>query len=246
MSILISVLKRAAIPVNIEDITLLPDAPLELNGRKVCAYIRDQRARVDFYNKTSSYKYHLCNCSTLQGMKNIGREHRFLTTQRSDGFFEVHDLTVTPYRKGTARMELCKNCIEIMKKKRIYFTPFSLSKYFEKYDSHVPKTIRRKEEVREVQTYTPDQNDLSREYRKACNYRCQSCSVDCKEDIGLLHLHHRNGDPSNNDPKNLNVLCVDCHSNQPLHSHMKRPPKIKEQIKIIQKLRKAQGIVTVG
>ncbi len=112
-----NLLKEGAIPVDIEDITLLPDELLELNGRKVCAYIRDQKGRVDFYNKISNYKYHLCNCSTIQGMKNIGREHRYLTTQRSDGFFEVHNLTFTRYKKGIARMELCKNCIESMEKK---------------------------------------------------------------------------------------------------------------------------------
>ncbi len=133
-------------------------------------------------------------------------------------------------------------------KKGIYFTPFNLSEYFKKYDSYVPETIRRIEEVREVQTYTPDQNDLSREYRKVCNYRCQSqsCSVSCRENPSLLHLHHRNGNPSDNNPENLIVLCVDCHSNQPLHSHMKGNPKFKESIKIIQKLRKAQGILTVS
>jgi len=239
-------LKESVIPVNIEDITLRPDAPLELNGRKVCAYIRDGKDRVDFYNKISNYKYHLCNCSTIQRMKNIGREHRYLTTQRSDGFFEVHDLTFTPYKKGIARMELCKNCIDVLKRKGLYFTPFNLSEYFKRYDSHVPKTIRRIEEVREVQTYTPDQNDISREYRKACNYRCLSCSVTCKEDSSLLHLHHRNGDPSDNNPENLIVLCVDCHSNQPSHSHMKGNPKFKEQIKMIQNLRKAQDILTVS
>ena len=239
-------LKEGAIPVHKKDITLLPDALLEYGGRKVCAYIRDQRASVDFYIKKSHYKYHLCNCRTLQGMKNIGREHRYLATQRSNGFFEVHDLTVTPPKKGTAKMELCKNCMDILKRKKLYFTPFSLSKYFEKYDSHVPKTIRKIEEVREVQTYTPEQSDLSREYRKACNYICQSCSVDCRENTGLLHLHHRNGNPSNNVPENLSVLCVDCHSNQPLYSDMKRDSKFKEEIEIIQKFRKIQGIVTVS
>jgi phenylacetate-coenzyme A ligase PaaK-like adenylate-forming protein len=68
----------SAIPVNKSEIAGRPNDLLEYKGRKVCAYIRDQKATVNFYNKTSDYRYHLCNCGTLQSMRNIGREHRYL------------------------------------------------------------------------------------------------------------------------------------------------------------------------
>ena len=239
------ILSKSAIPVNKSDIVQKRDGLLEYKGRKVVVYIRDQRATVDFYNKRSEYKYHLCNCKTLQQMRDIGREHRYLATQRSDGLFEVHDLTVKPIRKGEVRLELCKNCIEILKKMGIYSYPFNLKEYFDKYDSYTPKTIRRIETVTKIQTYTPDQHDISREYKKACNFKCQLCKVDCREYPKLLHLHHINGDPSDNDRHNLQVLCVDCHSKQPKHSHMLNNPNFKEQINQIIELRIKQGLLTV-
>lgn len=238
-------LLASAIPVNKQDITKSPGDLLEYKGRKVVAYIRDQKASVDFNNKSSSYRYHLCNCRTLQVMKSYGREFRYLATQRKDGLFEVHDLTGYDIQKGEVRLELCKNCIELLVDKRKYFSPFSLHKYFEKYDSYTPKAIKKIEHVKEIQTYQPEQEDYSREYRKVCNYRCQICDVDLNQYHNFLHLHHKDGNPANNERHNLHVLCVDCHSKQPLHGHMFRTNNFKKAISIIHKLRLEQGLLTL-
>jgi hypothetical protein len=239
-------IKKEAIVVRKTDVSKYPGSLLEYKGRKVAVYIRDQKASVDFHHKTSSYKYHLCNCMTLQKMRSYGREYRYLATQRRDGFFEVHDLTGTKVRKGEARLGLCKNCIELLNEKNLYFSPFSIEEYFKNNDSYTPKTIKRIETVREIQTYSPKQEDYSREYRKACKYRCQVCHVDLSEHKNLLHLHHIDGNPANNQRHNLHVLCVDCHSKQPLHGHMQRNPSFKKAISLIHELRLKQGLVSVG
>lgn len=236
----------SAIPVSKSEIAQKPGELLEYKGRKVVVYIRDQKAAVNFYRNRSGYRYHLCNCSTLQSMRDIGKEHRYLATQRKDGMFEAHDLTVDPVQKGIVQMDLCKNCVEILWRKRKYFTPFNLKQYFEKNDSYTPKTIKKIEEVRSTQTYSPKQDDYSREYRKACHHKCQICSVDCSEFTGLLHMHHVDGNPANNQRHNLQILCVDCHSKQPLHGHMLRNPEFKRQIDMITKFRMDQGILTVS
>lgn len=236
----------SAIPVNFNEIYGRPGELLEYKGRKVCAYIRDQKSTINFNNKTSDYRYHLCNCGALKSMKNIGREHRYLATQRSDGLFEAHDLTTRPIGKGFVRMQLCQFCMQILREKGIYFTPFNLKSYYERNDSYTPKTIKRIEEVREIQTYSPDQHQISLKYRKANNFLCQICLVDCSESTGLLHLHHDDGDPSNNDRLNLKALCVDCHSKQPRHGHMLANPQFERQISIITQLRIEQGILTVN
>lgn len=236
---------NSAIPVNKSEITPRLGELLEYKGRKIVAYIRDQKAAVNFYQNRSDYKYHLCNCSTLQKMRDIGREHRYLATQRNDGLFEVHDLTVDPVQKGIVRMGLCKNCIEILRRKGIYSSPFNLERYFEQNDSYTPKTIKKVEEVRSTQTYSPKQQDYSREYRKACHHKCQLCSVDCSESTGLLHMHHIDGNPANNQRHNLQILCVDCHSKQPMHGHMLRNPQFKKQITLVTKLRIDQKLLTV-
>jgi hypothetical protein len=238
-------LAHSVMLVDKSDIASGPDAFLEYKGRKVAAYIRDQKASVDFDGGTSGYRYHLCNCSTMQAMTDIGRKHRYLATRRSDGQFEVHDLTAQPIRSGIVHMHLCRNCITVLREKNKYFTPFTLQKYFDTNDSFVPETIRKTEEVQEIQTYSPKQEDYSREYRKACRYRCQICTVDCSTNKAALHLHHRNGNPADNSRHNLQVLCADCHAGQPMHGHMLKNPVTLNQIAAIKAMREAQGILSM-
>ncbi|MCK5680158.1 HNH endonuclease, partial [bacterium] len=240
-----------AIPIHISDLKgglngLLEDA----DGRKVCAYIRDQKSAIFFRGQqaVSEYRYHLCNCRTLRTMKDLGREHRFLKTQRTDGLFVAHDLTVEPYRtEENVKMELCQNCKAILQEKEIYFSPFNLNRYFAENDSYTPKTIRRIKTVSSVQTYTPDHRERARAYKVAAKYKCQLCGVNCiaMANQELLHFHHKDGDPSNNQNSNAMVLCVDCHSKQPMHGHMLRNPNFKSQVQRIKRLRSSQGLLTV-
>ena len=239
-------LKTGSVAVGLGEILVDENGLLNIEGTKVVAYIRDQPRGIDYSNKYSKYKYHLCNCSTLQHMRKIGREKRYLTSKRKDGLFEVYDTSDYHSRKLILKLDLCKNCIDELNGRGLGLSPFSLEKYFEKYDSHVPQTIRRIETVTEVQNYTPNQDDISREYRKAVNYICQKCGVNCSSEQSLLHLHHRDGDRSNNERPNLAVFCIDCHSKEPMHEHLLFPNKAKMQVQIIMSLRQNQGIIDLG
>ena len=239
-------LKKDSIDVISADIIPDKDGLLTYKGRKVAAYIRDQRTGIDFYRKISEYKYHLYDCSTLKRMREIGKQRRYLVTKRDDGFFSVNDVSGHSPRSFDAKLELCQNCLRELRYLGIYTSPFSLGKYFEKNDSFVPETIRRIETVTEIQTYTPNQNELSSLYKKTVNYICQSCGVDCNSQTSLLHLHHRDSDPSNNEYGNLSVLCVDCHSKQPMHAHVANTQRAKQEITVIKKLRTEQGISDLG
>ena len=50
--------------------------------------------------------------------------------------------------------------------------------------------------------------------------RCKSCRVDLSEQKRLLHVHHLNGEKSDNSAGNLIVLCADCHRKEPHHGHV--------------------------
>jgi len=235
-------LRTENIPVTFTDITPDGEGLLTYKGRKVAAYIRDQKRGITPVGTT--YRYHLCDCSTLRHMRAEGRERRYFVTKRDDGKFYVHDLSGSGYRvrKRVLPLSLCLNCVRELSMMGLHFTPFSLKTFFDKYDSKVPKTITRVITETTIQTYTPNQEDLSREYRKAAKYCCQLCHVDCSSDASLLHLHHRDGDASNNPHDNLRVLCVDCHSKQPYHGQVSQPARAQGQIKEIRRLRAEQGI----
>jgi hypothetical protein len=60
-----------------------------------------------------------------------------------------------------------------------------------------------------------------------------------KERKRLLHVHHKNGNRNDNEQKNLEVLCIDCHSKAPLHDSMFVSL---EDRKSIQSMRITQGL----
>lgn len=216
---------------------------LEYEGRKVCAYIRDQKGDVNFYSKTTGYRFHLTNCSTLQKMKESGREARYLITERDDGYFKVNAIGGFISRStgsGEVKMELCSFCMANLQKSNKFFTPFSLREYFKKYNSTVPRTIRKETSITKIQTYTPDHSDCAREFKKLAKHKCQMCNVDCSNNQHLLHMHHRNGDPSNNNAYNIRILCAECHYKEPMHGHM--IARFYKEINDVKSLKHQQGI----
>lgn len=78
-------LQDNAVIVSDDEITVDEKGLLLYEGRKIAAYIRDQRVSVSWYSRTSGYRYHLCDCGTMRSMLHAGREGRYLATQRSDG-----------------------------------------------------------------------------------------------------------------------------------------------------------------
>ena len=70
--------------------------------------------------------------------------------------------------------------------------------------------------------YTPDWEIVSRNTRQQYDWVCQDCRLDFKDNTlkKFLHVHHINGRKNDNQAKNLKVLCIRCHAQQPNHQHM--------------------------
>jgi Zn finger protein HypA/HybF involved in hydrogenase expression len=45
-----------------------------------------------------------------------------------------------------------------------------------------------------------------------CKGRCEKCGLDFHDNGVRPHFHHKDGDPKNNKPSNLIVVCPNCHS----------------------------------
>ncbi len=124
---------------------------------------------------------------------------------------------------------------------KIHTYNFSLAHFFAKHGTYIPKTFTRYEKVSRIQDYSDDHKAVADRCKKDLHFTCQRCQVKCHDNRSLLHLHHKNGDKSDNFPNNLQVLCVDCHSKEYLHDHLRE--KYSNQIRLISQLRQQQGIV---
>ena len=80
---------------------------------------------------------------------------------------------------------------------------------------------------------------ISESFRRRRNFTCEICGVKCESQHGLMHAHHRNGNKTNCNDKNLQCLCAYCHSKQPVHDHYK--PK-KGEMEALRQLWKEQNI----
>ncbi len=69
--------------------------------------------------------------------------------------------------------------------------------------------------------YTEDWGDISEIYRLSVGWICEDCGVDLASNKFFLHVHHLDRNKKNNKNENLRALCVQCHSDQPGHGHMK-------------------------
>ena len=59
---------------------------------------------------------------------------------------------------------------------------------------------------------------LSRQQREQEKWRCQACNLSLYRHKYYLHTHHIRG-TRYNEPKDLRVLCIGCHSEQPGYNH---------------------------
>ena len=208
-------------------VTVLKDGTV----RKTIVYISEIRS---FYLDRWDYpKYHIFNCGTLITMKNQGRNYRYKKTLRSDGKFLMiisaeHNNSETKF----VNLELCGNCLNKYNKKfnKGYTKQsFSIDDYIKQpFINEHTNTLDYLHFQDDLETvprfYAQNWTQISSELKKMKNYTCQSCSVNLQNAKKFIHTHHVDSNPSNNIISNLKVLCIECHSNEFHHSHIKSNP----------------------
>ncbi|CAL2105663.1 5-methylcytosine-specific restriction enzyme A [Tenacibaculum sp. 190524A02b] len=206
---------------------------LEYKGRKVLVYIRDQYKK--YYDK--GYKYHLSNCSTITKNIKSNRKSRYVISQRTDGVFKINLLedNIVVKKDLYEPLTVCKNCLTKLNykgyaelsysKKMNVFNTFSLDEYFDKSNETILSTLGFREEINTpVNVYSDNFAELSLAYRENKRFVCEECSINLSDNKKYLHVHHIDGDKSNNKESNLKALCIECHAKQPNHEWLKFNP----------------------
>jgi hypothetical protein len=228
------------------------DGLLSYRGRQVLLFIPDHTYKTVskvLRNPKEGNKFHVSDCSTLEGMKRNNRfEERYRVTNNLSGEFEIWGDNRGTIEEGVVRLNVCQNCLKKLNYKGASSTPgsasrlaqiFRIDEFFLTYSTlfrSLPKNIA--DDAKKG--YTDDWALISKQARQQANYTCSSCHVNLTEEKRLVHTHHINGNKSDNSPENLLVLCADCHRKEPHHGHVYINL---EDVRLINEFRKQQGIL---
>lgn len=149
-------------------------------------------------------RYHICKCSTIQNFIDRGlfdKEYRRANTES----VKVRNMD-NGYREViVSNLPLCQNCVDVLKG----YSNMSSSDFVEL----LKQTKKEKTTDVDMFGYTWDWEMRSQAYREKKNYTCEKCKLQVDPyDRIFMHVHHIDGDKTNNDIKNLKCLCIRCHS----------------------------------
>lgn len=136
------VFASSALSLEYEDFSITSERTIEVNQRKCCIYIKEQYSSYLSNGTETSYRYHLCDCHTIQDMAARGRKSRYIATARDDGLFAVTPLRGANDDKGETReipMTLCRNCRRILQEQGMFEEPFSLRSFYARYEPQLPQ-----------------------------------------------------------------------------------------------------------
>jgi len=224
---------------------------LSYEGRQVLLFIKDHGKGVAaaLADGKKGRRFHVADCKTLGEMRSKNRFERYFVTNDLSGEFEITGFDPLTNQKviGTARLKVCKNCLEKLNYKGYkagkseplnkIWNDFSIDEFFRDYSScfkYLPHHMKNDDAQ-----YTEDWSIVSQKVREERGFHCEQCGVYLAEYKNLLHVHHINGHKSDNRPSNLTTLCIDCHRKQEFHDHMFVSHKT---MQLISRLRREQGI----
>jgi hypothetical protein len=240
--------------VSLDQITFLGDGTLAYKDTRVIVYIRDHHA---FRNQPlTPPKFHFFFCSTLERMKSNNRFNKYVVATELSGFFKINVFTQGIGEEQRVPLKVCICCLKELPfegfsglkqqartdyvdtfKPRVFFEKFPKKHNFVQKPKHTDKTARKN-------IYPDNWSDISRNFRKRNNWTCmnQSCNrlLDGKY-TQYLHVHHLDGDRSNNLDYNLKALCLECHTNEPMHNHLKSSFQYKQFIQLVR-----SGVISKG
>lgn len=249
---LLDELDRGVDVERLDDVEVGPGPLLTYKDEQILLYIKDTGSdRWTLENQPwNSRRFHITDCSTLEKMRREQRFERYVITNNMSGNFRVDYRDEMGGQGETiSQLRVCMNCLQKLSWRgyRTHLLPshkieiresFSIEEFLSEYSTFFrTKPLRR--DSAPLNQYVHNWPSISYRMKRAAEWRCNQCGVQCLERTDLLHCHHVSGVVTDNLPSNLRVLCALCHSDQPGHRHLGISTSARDTI---QSLRAEQGI----
>ncbi len=181
---------------------------LTIDGQILKGYMYLKFPIINFDGYPKFPKFHIIDCVTIKEQKQKGNfdNRYFWHNSNTVDLKDRNDGTV--YENVT--LELCRWC-----ENTLGVNYSTTQDFFNLLDMQEQDDINEELEV-DIFGYTLDWQQISREYRKEKNYTCENCGItpDTPADKRFFHVHHKNGNKTNNKRSNLECLCILCHANE--------------------------------
>ena len=177
-------------------------------------------------------RFHIHSCEKIQEMQAKGKNHRYRASSRKDGKFYI----IKENKKLEKALSICSYCLTEYNAKlkcNETKTTFPLKSYLKAPVNHSRFSNIPLDECTIPNTYMQNWPIISKKMKERVKYKCSLCKGDFShpECRGFLDTHHINSNKRDNTSENLQVLCIQCHSKQYNHNHIKTTNRYREYLK---------------
>lgn len=155
-------------------------------------------------------RFHICNCTALQTIGS--NKYRRANT----GTVSVWDRSQNK-NVEVSNLPLCKYCLELLREENIlnYGRSMTSDEFEQILRESSDDSVNNKEQDVDLEGYLWKWQKISEAYRTKKNYTCEICGITPKSkfDRQYIHVHHKDGNKTNNKESNLQCVCILCHSN---------------------------------
>ncbi|RAI97846.1 hypothetical protein LX64_04894 [Chitinophaga skermanii] len=167
-------------------------------------------------------KFHIMKCKTIVDQMSRGAFNTKYIWSNSN-VVDVQERTTRDVYHDV-RLSLCGNCA----KEAVGTIERTTEEFYQMLLANAALTIDVSLDKRPYNS-----GEISKIFREMMNYTCNACSLKITDrmDRVYMHMHHKDHNPLNNYPENLESLCYLCHIHtDALHKAKLNKPRIKQSL----------------
>lgn len=182
-----------------------------LTGSRQQIFLYKRRYRLTEFGKP---RFHIRECQVIKSFMESGgfkREYRKANTK----IVRVIDMDDYDRDKDISDLPLCGYCRNMALVHDM--TTRDFVEILEQANQASADDIRSMDV--DIFGYTRDWESISKAVRESKEYTCEECGLKMENpfDYQYMHTHHKDGNKLNNNPSNLECVCVYCHAHKPGH-----------------------------